>query len=107
MLRLRAQVVRAWLAGGIRLPGFLSVPCAVFGDFINFPEVFPRVVLEEEPINEAKVVKVLVKEAEEEIEMEEVAKMEVEDRGIEPTPDVADGVETEGVTAAPRSSKQM
>ena len=48
---------------------------------------------------------VKVKEAEEEIEMKEMAKLEEEeDRGIEPTPVVND-METEDVTTAPRSSK--
>ena len=63
--------------------------------------------MEEEPINAANVAKVSVKEAEEGNEMEEEGRLEVRDRGLELAPFVTDGVETKGVTSAPRSAKQM
>ena len=36
-----------------------------------------------------------------------MGKEEMEDPGVEPTPDVEDEMEVEGVTSAPRSTKWM
>ena len=40
-------------------------------------------------------------------DLENVGKMEEEARGVELTPDETDGMEAEGVTSTPRSSKQI
>ena len=68
---------------------------------LPFFRSFPRVVLEEEPINEANLKKVKVKEV-------EMGKEEMEERGVEPTAIAVialDGTDTGDVTTAPRSSK--